>query len=329
MSLSSFLSFISSIGFFIYGMSLLSESLQNLAETKPDKLLGKVTDKPLMSVFLGAIATGIVQSSTATTLMTMGLLEAGLLSIFQALPVVMGANIGTTVTAQIIKLADIDTSFPIFSILKPSYLAPFFIFIGAFQKLFFKKREVLQSASLFLGAGILFYGMNLMENSLQPLADPEIFPRILFSFSNPFLLFLCGIILTAVLQSSSVSVGILQAVSAAGLISFADAVPILLGMNIGKCLPEFVASLGMSRKVKVLMVSDLIVNLSGCVIFGVILIFLPDDIFNMQSTRTLIANFHTIFNVTSTLLILPFCKNIIKFSERIIKPSAKQHPSAR
>ncbi len=329
MSLSSFLSFICSIGFFIYGMKLLSESLQNLAETKPNKLLGKVTDKPLYSVILGAFTTGIVQSSTATTLMTMGLLDAGLLSIFQALPVVMGANIGTTVTAQIIRLTDINTSSPLFSLLNPSYLAPFFIFIGAFQKLFFKKSEALQSASLFLGAGILFYGIEQMEKALQPLADSEDFLRILFSFSNPFILFLCGIILTAVLQSSSVSVGILQAVSAAGLISFADAVPILLGMNIGKCLPEFVASLGMSRKVKILMLSDLIINLSGCIVFGILFIFLPDKLSDIVATRTLIANFHTFFNLASTLILLPFYARIIKISEKIIKPSSKQCLSAR
>lgn len=329
MSLSSFLSFISSTGFFIYGMKLLSESLQNLAESKPNKLLGNVTDKPFSSVLLGAIVTGIVQSSTATTLMTMGLLEAGLLSIFQALPVVMGANIGTTVTAQIIRLADIDISSPLFSLLNPSYLAPFFIFIGAFQKMFFKKREVLQVASLFLGAGLLFYGIEQMEKSLQPLADSEAFIKTLFSFSNPFILFLCGIILTAVLQSSSVSVGILQAVSATELLKFSAAVPILLGMNIGKCLPEFFASLGMSKKVKILMLSDLIINLSGCIAFGIFFTFLPDKTSDTPASRTLIANFHTFFNLSSTLLMLPLYKKIIKISEKMIKPHKKRHLSAR
>ena len=161
-----------------------------------------------------------------------------------------------------------------------------------------------------------------MEISRRPLGESERFISLLFSFNNPFMLFLCGIIFTAVLQSSSVSIGILQAVSASGLLSFSVAVPVLLGMNIGKCLPEFVASLGMGKKVKTLMFSDLIINLSGCLIFGAVLILLPDDLLNMPSTRTLIANFHTFFNLTSTLILLPFYAKIIRFSEKLIKSSS-------
>ena len=321
MSLSSFLSFLSSLGFFLFGMNLLSDSLGQLAQTKANTLLRKSTDKPLKSVFLGAGVTGIIQSSTATTLMAMSLVESGIMGLSEAVPVIMGANIGTTVTAQIIRLADIDASSPFLSVLKPSYLAPFFILIGAVQKMFSKKREALQSASLFLGAGILFYGIEQMEVSLRPLADSPFFSGIILNFRNPFLLFLCGIAFTAVLQSSSVSVGILQSVCATGLISFSVAIPVLLGMNVGKCLPECFASLSMGKNVKTLMMTNLIINLFGCIVFGIIFFLFPESKIQLPATRTLIANFHTFFNISSTLVLLPLHRYIISLSERVLKPS--------
>lgn len=319
MSLSSFLSFLSSLGFFLFGMKLLSDSLKESAETRATTLLSKATDKPLTSVFLGAGVTGIIQSSTATTLMTLGFVESGLMGIYQAIPVIMGANIGTTVTAQIIRLADIDASNFLLSVLKPSSLSPFFILIGAVQKMFSKKREALQSASLFLGAGILFYGIEQMEISLRPLGNSEYFHNTLLRFDNPFILFISGIVLTAVLQSSSVSVGILQTVSTTGLLSFSSAIPIILGMNVGKCLPEFIASLSMSKQTKTVMLSDLIVSVSGCIIVGLFFFLLPDSTSDITATRTLIANFHTAFNIFSTFTMLPFYRQIVHLSGKITR----------
>ncbi len=322
MSLSSFLGFISGLGLFIFGMKLLSDSLQKFADYRSDTLSDKITDKPLKSVMVGAAVTGIIQSSSATTLMGMGLVEAGIISVFQAVPVIMGANIGSTVTAQLLRATDISSSNPFIKILNPTSLSPFFILLGALQQLFFKKREILQSASLFLGCGILFFGMEQMENSLLPSGSSEALHSLLLSTYNPVLLVCLGIIITVVLQSSSVSVGILQTLCATGNITFSVAVPLILGMNIGKCVPEFILSLGMSRKVRIVIFADLIIYIFGCMIFAVIMVVLPEGIrsgfLSQTATKTSVANFHTVFNIATTIIFLPFSRKLIKLAEKIL-----------
>lgn len=323
MPLESFLGFIGGLGLFLYGMKLMSDSLADFAGNEMKNRLQKATDTPLKGVLLGAGVTGVIQSSTATTLMSMGLVSAGTMNIYEALPVIMGANIGTTVTGQLLSLADISKEGLLLSVLKPSFFSPFCILIGAVQLIFFKKKETHQNAAVFIGLGILFSGMQTMENSLKPLAELPQFHKLFLIFQNPVIAILLGAAITAVLQSSSLSIGILQTLSATNAISFSSAVPIILGMNIGKCLPELVASLSTNKNTKRTIFADLLVN-----IIGVAIVFIPvyciEYIFGLpfwdnKATKSMIAMFHTAFNVVSTFALLPFYKKIIAVSKRIIK----------
>lgn len=323
MPLESFLGFIGGLGLFLYGMKLMSDSLADFAGNEMKSRLQKATDTPLKGVLLGAGVTGVIQSSTATTLMSMGLVSAGTMNIYEALPVIMGANIGTTVTGQLLSLADISKEGLLLSVLKPSFFSPFCILIGAVQLIFFKKKETHQNAAVFIGLGILFSGMQTMENSLKPLAELPQFHKLFLIFQNPVIAILLGAAITAVLQSSSLSIGILQTLSATNAISFSSAVPIILGMNIGKCLPELVASLSTNKNTKRTIFADLLVN-----VIGVAVVFIPlygiEYIFGLpfwdnKATKSMIAMFHTAFNVVSTFVLLPFYKKIIAVSKRIIK----------
>lgn len=323
MPLDSLLSFIGGLGLFLYGMKLLSDSLESFAGDGMKSRLQKVTDTPLKGVLLGAGVTGVIQSSTATTLMSMGLVNAGTMSIYKALPVIMGANIGTTVTAQLLSLADISQNGLFFSMLKPSSFAPFCILIGAVQLIFFKKKETHINATVFIGLGILFSGMQNMEYSLKPLAQSAEFHKLFLLFRNPVLAILLGAAITAILQSSSVSVGILQTLSVTNAISFSSAVPIILGMNIGKCLPELVASLSTNKNSKRTILADLLVNIIGVagvfvLVYGIQHIF-GFPFWDKTATRSMIAMFHTIFNIATTLALLPFYRRIIALAESIIK----------
>lgn len=323
MPLESLLGFIGGLGLFLYGMKLMSDSLAGFAGNEMKNRLQKATDTPLKGVLLGAGVTGVIQSSTATTLMSMGLVNAGTMSIYEALPVIMGANIGTTVTGQLLSLADISKDGLLLSVLKPSFFSPFCILIGAIQLIFFKKKETHQNAAVFIGLGILFTGMQEMENSLKPLSESLQFHKLFLIFRNPVLAILLGAAITAILQSSSLSVGILQTLSATNAISFSAAVPIILGMNIGKCLPELVASLSTNKNTKRTILADLLVNIIG--VAGVfILVYGTKHIFTLpfwddNATKSMIAMFHTVFNVVSTFALLPFYKKIIAGTNKIIK----------
>ncbi len=323
MSLDSFLNIISGLGLFLYGMKLLTDSLGGFAGSDMNNILKKATKTPLKGVLLGACVTGVIQSSTATTLMCMGLVNSNSINIFQALPVIMGANIGTTVTAQILSLADISSENILLSILKPSSFAPFFLLIGTVELLFFKKKETHQNASIFIGLGILFIGMETMESGLSPLSDLPEFQEIFLKLKNPVLSMLLGVAATAIIQSSSVSIGILQTLSTTGAITFSTAVPIILGMNIGKCLPEFIASISTGKEARQTIFADLLVNFFGALSFFISLYvlnyFFDLPFWENTATRSMIAFFHTVFNISTTLFLLPFYKKIIGISKKAIK----------
>lgn len=322
MSLGFFLNTVSGLGMFLYGMKLLSDSLEQFVSDKIKNKLQDVTGTPLKGVLLGAFVTGIIQSSTATTLMIMGFVNAGKMSIYNALPVIMGANIGTTVTGQLLSLADISHDSVIFSLIKPSGIAPFFVFFGAIEKLFFKHKEHKEGADIFIGLGILFLGMEMMETGIRPLSQNESFCNLLLVFKNPLLSLLAGALMTAVIQSSSVSVGILQTLSTTKAFTLTSAIPIILGMNIGKVLPEFIASLSTCKNTSRLIFADLAVNMCGVFIMF-LLLTVTDSVFgksfaNIIATRSMIANFHTLFNIISTVALLPFYKKFILFSKKCI-----------
>lgn len=323
MPLDCLLNVIAGLGMFLFGMKLLSDSLESFAGNEMKNKLQKATNTPFKGVLLGAGVTGIIQSSTATTLMVMGLVNAGTMSVYESLPVIMGANIGTTVTGQILSLADISQEGLLFSILKPSFFAPFFLLTGTIELIFAKKKELKNGASIFIGLGILFSGMQVMESGLSPLARSESFCNLFILFRNPFLAVILGAIMTAVIQSSSVSVGILQSLSSTNALPFCVAAPIILGMNIGKCLPELIATLSTNKNTKRTILSDLLVNIIGVVIIFVLL-YSAQYIFgfsfwNKTADRSMIAMFHTFFNVFSTFALLPFYKRVIRISEKIIR----------
>ena len=220
------------IGLFLYGMKLLSSSLERIAGAGLEKTLEKLTSNRLKGVALGAIVTAAIQSSAATAIMAVGFVNAGIMKLVQAVPVILGANIGTTVTGQILRLGDISNDNIFLMLLKPSSFAPLCIAVGAAILLVSKKKRAKDFASILIGFGILFVGMTTMETTLAPLKDSEQFQRIFFLFKNPLLGVAVGALITAILQSSSASVGVLQAISSTGTVTFSMAAPIIMGQNV-------------------------------------------------------------------------------------------------
>lgn len=317
-----YLPVLAGIGMFLYGMSLMGSSLEKLAGANLEKVLEKLTSSKLKGVALGTVVTGVIQSSAATTVMVVGFLNAGIIKLPQAVPVIMGANIGTTVTAQILRLGDIGGTTIMLSLLKPSTFAPILIAAGAAIQLISKKKKTKNIAFLLLGLGLLFFGMYTMERTLSPLKDMPGFQNIFVMFRNPFLGILLGAVVTAALQSSSASVGILQALASTGAITFSNALPIILGQNIGTCLTVLLASFGTNKNSKRAVFFHLFFNLAGSAIFLVasygyqLLIGFP--FWDMPATRGNIADIHTLFNIVNTILLLPFTTLIIALARKAI-----------
>ena len=262
MNVQMILSLMGGIGLFLYGMNLLSSSLQQIAGGSLERTLEKLTNSKLMAFLLGTGVTAVIQSSGATTIMLVGFVNAGIMKLVQAIPVMMGANIGTTVTAQILRLADVNgAGNTLVSLLKPSSFAPFLVMVGAFVLLCSKKKKTRGIASIFVGFGILFVGMSTMETALDPLKESEQFMNLFMMFKNPLLAMLLGILVTTILQSSSASVGILQALASTGSVTFSMAAPIIIGQNIGKCVPVVLASIGTNKKAKRVVCVDILMSL--------------------------------------------------------------------
>lgn len=322
MNLTSVLGLVGGVGLFLYGMSLLSSYLQKVAGASMANILEKLTDNPIKGVALGAIVTGVIQSSAATSVMVIGFINAGIMKLVQAVPVVMGANIGTTVTAQILRLGDITNDNIFFTLLKPASFAPICIAIGAVIILMGKRKKTRDSAHIIMGLGILFIGMTTMESSLAPLQESASFQHLFYMFENPLLGISLGLIVTAILQSSSASVGLLQALSSTGTITFSTAAPIVMGMNIGKCITVIIASIGTNKKAKREVFIDVLTNTIGVVIFFIILYgyqhFIGFTFWDSIVNRGNIANFHTLFNVGTTFALLPFYHKLITISGKVI-----------
>lgn len=326
MSVIDFLPLFAGIGLFLFGMNVLGGALEKLAGAKLEKLLEKITNNRFKGVLLGTAVTGVIQSSSATTIMVVGLLNAGVMKLVHAVPIIMGANIGTTVTAQILRLGDISDASFFLALLKPSSFGPILIGLGAFMYVFSNKKKVKDVGTIFLGLGMIFFGMNTMEQTLLPLKDMPWFSDVFLKFSNPILGMFLGCLMTAVLQSSSASVGILQALSSTGAISFSTAVPIILGQNVGKCVTVVLASLGSKKVAKRAVFIDVLTNIIGMVVFFVVVYGLNAVIkfsfWDTAMTRGNIADFHTLFNIVTTIILLPFIDAMIKFSKRFIKDDA-------
>ena len=328
MDILSILQLLVGIGLFLYGMNLMGSSLEKLAGSGLERILEKLTTSKRKGVGfikgwgLGAGVTAIIQSSAATTIMLIGFVNAGIMKLAQAIPVVMGANVGSTVTAQILRLGDLGSDNLILTLLKPSSFAPMLVGVGAFILLFTKKKKAKDVAGIMVGMGVLFYGMTTMESVFAPLKDSAAFQNAFTSFSNPFLGILIGLVITAIIQSSSASVGILQALSATGSVSYATAVPIIIGQNLGKCMTIILGSIGANKKAKRVSLSYLFFNIIGAVIFTAIIygIYYTVGIsfWNDTVNRGDIANVHFLFNFLTSVLLLPFSQQLGSLTGKIL-----------
>ncbi len=326
MTIFSVLTLCGGIGLFLYGMSLLGTSLEKIAGAGLERTLERLTNSRLKGLALGAVVTGVIQSSAATTVMLVGFVNAGIMKFAQTVPVIMGANIGTTITGQILRLGDLSGSQLIFELIKPSSFAPIVIAIGSFMILITKRRKTRDIAHLLIGFGILFFGMTTMESALAPLKDSNAFQEIFFMFRNPLLGVLLGAVVTAVLQSSSASVGILQAISSTGTVTFSMAAPIIIGQNIGKCITVLIASIGTNKNAKRVVVCHLMINIIGAILFLVGIYgfqgLVGFSFWEKSMTRGNIADFHTLFNIATSVILLPFCSGLVSISKKILKDDA-------
>ncbi len=325
MNFLSLLPCVAGVGLFLFGMNILGSSLERMAGSKMQALLEKLTSSRIKGMLLGTGVTGVIQSSSATTIMAIGLLNAGVFKLYQAMPVIMGANIGTTVTAQILRLGDLSSANILLSLLKPSSFGPVLIGIGAILTVFFRSRKKKDLGLILLGLGMIFFGMNTMETAFSPLKEEAWFISAFTAFSNPVFGVLLGAGLTGLLQSSSASVGILQAISSTGVITFSSAVPIILGQNIGKCITVILASFGSKRDAKRAVFLDVMFNLIGVIAFFAIIFgyqhFVGFSYWNMSMTRGNIADFHTLFNVVTSVALLPFVHKFIGIAKKAIPDS--------
>lgn len=300
-------------------MKIMSEGLEHAAGNKMQQLIERLTGKTINGVLVGAAVTALIQSSSATTVMVVGFVNVGIMSIYQAIGVIMGANIGTTVTAQIIRLADISNDNLILMMLKPKNFAPIALAVGVTINIICKQRKLKSIGEVAVGFGLLFIGLNNMEGAVSSLSELPQFRQMFASFSNPVVGILTGAAVTAIIQSSSGSIGILQAVSTSGMLTISHAAPIILGQNIGTCVTAIISSVGANKNAKKAALVHLIFNVTGTVIVFTVIyallnnLALPmwDNYWNSQANRGSIADFHTLFNVLVTLVLLP-CTRLIQ-----------------
>lgn len=325
--ISSLFSFIGGLGMFLYGMNIMADGMQKTAGSKMSQFLGMLTNNRLMAVLLGALITAIIQSSGATTVMVVGFVSAGVLNLTQAVGVIMGANIGTTITAWIVSMNQLGDAFAVF---QPAFFAPLLIGIGAIFMLFGKKQRMKTAGEILVGLGLLFIGLDFMSSSISPYTDAPIFSEAFRLLgSNPLLGMIIGALVTALLQSSSASVGILQTLAMNGVVTTNAAIFITLGQNIGSCVTAMISSIGGARTAKRAAVIHLTFNVMGAVIFGVIsfiLFSLHPVLAAHNITSVQISIFHTIFNLTNTALLFPFANQLVKLSG-VFVPEDKKEPA--
>lgn len=309
MKITDFFSLLGGLALFLYGMQMMSNGLEAAAGNKMKQILEKLTANRFLGVLVGAGITAVIQSSSATTVMVVGFVNSGMMTLNQAVWIIMGANIGTTITGQLIAL-DVGQ------------LAPLFAFCGVALIVFVKKQKVHHYGLIVAGLGILFIGMEMMSGAMMPLRESEAFVSLMTKFSNPVLGILAGAVFTAVIQSSSASVGILQALAGSGLIGLSNAVYVLFGQNIGTCITAVLAAIGTSRNAKRTTVIHLMFNLIGTTIFTIVCMATPltslVESITPDNVASQIANMHTLFNIVTTLLLLPFGNYLAKAAVRIL-----------
>lgn len=321
------LTMIGGLALFLYGMHLMGDGLSKASGGRLEKILEKLTDSPLKAVLMGAGVTAVIQSSSATTVMVVGFVNSGIMKLNQAVGVIMGANIGTTVTSWLLGMTGIDSANPLIKMLKPSSFSPVLAIVGVAVLLFSQKEKKKNIASVMVGFSVLMYGMETMSNAVQPLAGVPEFTGILTKFSNPILGMLAGLILTAIIQSSSASVGILQALCATGAVSFGTALPIIMGQNIGTCITALLSSIGANKNAKRAALVHLYFNIIGTIVFMSIFYcinyFVPFAFLKDTATGFGVAMIHSIFNVAATIVLLPFSKGLVRLACMTIRDEDK------
>lgn len=309
--------FIGGLGMFLYGMNAMADGLQRVAGNRLQKVLEILTSNRLLGVLVGAGVTAIIQSSSATTVMVVGFVNAGIINLLQATGIIMGANIGTTVTSWIVSMSEWGEA------LKPEFFAPVLFGIGAFITMFAKSHKKKEGAEILIGFALLFIGLSSMSGAIKPYREAPIFIeafRVLGQ--NPLLGILTGLVVTAIIQSSSASVGILQTLAINGMVNWQSAIFITLGQNIGTCVTALLSSIGATRTAKRAAVIHLLFNIVGTVIFGIVMFIaflVRPDIAASTADSVGISMFHTIFNVTNTVILFPFAGLLVKVSDILVK----------
>lgn len=299
---------IGGLGLFLYGMKLMGEGLENAAGDSLKSILEKVTSNPIMAVLIGAIVTAVIQSSSATTVMVVGFVNAGLMNLYQAAGIIMGANIGTTITAQLISF-------------KLDGIAPIFVALGVAIVMFSKAKKRKEIGNIILGFGILFMGMGIMSDAMKPIASSPLFKEFIIAIGNNWALgLLAGLAMTAVLQSSSATTGIIVALATTGAITMKVALPVIFGCNIGTCVTALLSSIGTNKTARKAALIHLIFNITGTLIFiplmGILITIV--ETISPGDVKRQIANAHTIFNITNTIIMVPLIKILIDIVNKLL-----------
>ena len=315
------LSMIGGLALFLYGMDTMGQGLEKLSGGRLERILEKLTSNPIKAVLLGAGVTAVIQSSSATTVMVVGFVNSGIMKLTQAVGIIMGANSGTTVTSWLLSLTGIESGNFFVQLLKPSSFSPVLALIGMIFIMFTKNEKKKNLGTIMIGFAILMFGMETMSDAVKPLADVPEFTGLLTMFSNPILGMIAGAVLTAIIQSSSASVGILQALCATGAVSFGSAIPIIMGQNIGTCVTAIMSSIGAKKTAKTAAVMHLLFNIIGTIIFSVVAIVffkvINPGFGEALITQTEISTVHTIFNIGTTILLFPVSDWIIKLAKKL------------
>ncbi len=315
------------LAFFLFGMHVMSQSLEKIAGGKLETALKKMTSNPFKSLALGAGITIAVQSSSALTVMLVGLVNSGIMELEQTIGVIMGSNIGTTLTAWLLSLSGIESNSFWLSLLKPENFSPVAALIGVLLLMGSKNKKKQDIGTILVGFAVLMYGMEMMKNAVSPLTEMEDFKKLLVAFNNPILSVLFGAVFTGIIQSSAASVGILQAFSISGSITYRMAIPIIMGQNIGTCVTALLSSIGVNKNAKRVTVIHMSFNIIGTVVclavFYLLNAIFSFDFIDKAIRPAEIAMVHSIFNIVTTIILLPFSNQLVKLANTVI-PSAKE-----
>ena len=330
MNIFSVITLIGGLAFFLFGMNVMSGSLEKMAGGKLELLLKKMTANPIISLVMGAVITIAIQSSSATTVMMVGLVNSGIMDFAQTLHIIFGANIGTTLTSWILSLSGIESDAVWMQMLKPENFAPLFAMVGIVMTMVCKSDKKRSIGTVLVGFAVLIFGMNLMGEAVSPLADSPAFAQLMTKFNQPLIGLAVGTVVTGIIQSYAASVGMLQALSLTGSISYAMAIPIIMGQNIGTCVTAMISSIGTNTQAKRVAVMHISVNVLGTLIW-LPLLTLTNAIFHFAFmdwavSPVTIAMLHSVFNILTTLVLMPFSKYLLKLAVWVVKEKGTAVP---